>query len=79
MYNLRMQKTTHEDRLKANKGLKIPRALGANETQRCVIRGIRYHPGFGVELRGLLLEFTRALNARSIMSNKVPDTDPEHP
>ena len=37
--------------------------------------GIRYNPGFGHELRGVSSEFTRALNARSIMSNSVPEID----
>lgn len=78
VYNLRMRKATHEDRLQAIRGQKIPKALGAKVTQRCVIRGIRYHPGFGVELRGLLPEFTRALNAQSIMSNQIPNMDGNH-
>ncbi|OJJ08845.1 hypothetical protein ASPVEDRAFT_418764 [Aspergillus versicolor CBS 583.65] len=38
----------------------------------CVIRGIRYHHGFGTELRGRKV-INRALNARSIMSNIIPD------
>ncbi len=47
-------------------------------TRLCVIRGIRHHAGFGEELHGSLPEFTRALNARRIMSGEVPDmTAPE--
>lgn len=53
-------------------GEKIPHALGLPLTRNCIVRGIRYHSGFGEELRGTLPEFTRALNARSIMSNQIP-------
>ncbi|EME44910.1 hypothetical protein DOTSEDRAFT_43352 [Dothistroma septosporum NZE10] len=59
--------------LAALKGQAVPDALGLKLAQLCAIRGIRYHPGFGHQLRGLLPEFTRALNARSIMSNMIPD------
>ncbi|KAJ5113556.1 hypothetical protein N7456_002090 [Penicillium angulare] len=41
-------------------------------TRFCIIRGIRYHHGFAQELRGLAPEFTRALNARDIMSGIIP-------
>ncbi|KAJ5176516.1 uncharacterized protein N7482_002393 [Penicillium canariense] len=78
-YNLRMQNATHGDCLQAIRGQKIPKALGAKVTQRCVMRGIRYHPGFGVELYGLLPEFTRALNTRSIMSNQIRDINNDRP
>lgn len=39
------------------------------------IHGIRYHVGFATELYGLPdhREFTRALNARSIMGIAIPD------
>lgn len=57
----------------AIRGQRVPDALGHRLTQLCVIRGIRYHPGFATELRSLTAEFTRALNARSIMSNDIPD------
>lgn len=57
----------------AIRGEKVPFALGLSVTRLCVIRGIRYHTGFATELYGLLPEFTRALNARSIMSNAMPD------
>ncbi|BCS26790.1 uncharacterized protein APUU_51501S [Aspergillus puulaauensis] len=57
----------------AVRGQLIPKALGEDTTQLCVVRGIRYHAGYATELRGLLPIFTRALNARDIMSNKVPD------
>jgi hypothetical protein len=53
---------------------KAPFVFGLPVTRLCVIRGIRYHAGFAAELYGLPdhLEFTRALNARSIMGNAIP-------
>jgi len=41
----------------------------------CVLRGIRHTPGFATELRSVTsdLAFTRALNARAIMSDQIPD------
>lgn len=53
-------------------GQSIPHALGLPVTRLCIIRGIRYHHGYGVELRNVLPEFTRALNARAIMGNIIP-------
>jgi len=42
--------------------------------QLCTLRGIRYHHGFATELRDTpgYPAFTRALNARAIMSNIIP-------
>ena len=57
----------------AIRGEKIPHELGQPLIRLCLVRGIRYCDGFGEELRGVLPEFTRALNARSIMSNRIPD------
>ncbi|KAF9692049.1 hypothetical protein EKO04_010166 [Ascochyta lentis] len=54
-------------------GVAIPKFLGLEVVQRCVIRGIRYHDHFAAELRGLTPQFTRALNAQAIMNNRVPD------
>lgn len=45
----------------------------------CVIRGIRYHPGFVQELHGIRDEFTRAINARRIMSNIILDINQDKP
>lgn len=59
--------------LAALRGEDIPHALGDPVHRLCVIRGIRYHHGFANELRGILPVFTRALNARSIMSNVIPN------
>ncbi len=57
----------------------MPHALGLRLTQLCLIRGIRYHYGFAQELRGTTDEFTRALNARSIMNNIILDISLEKP
>lgn len=56
-------------------GEAVPYALGDPIHRLCTIRGIRYHASFGEELRSLLPEFTRALNARAIMSNEMPKMD----
>lgn len=56
----------------AIKGQEIPVALGYELTRFSVIRGIRHHHGFAQELRGVTPEFTRALNARDIMSGIIP-------
>jgi hypothetical protein len=47
-------------------------ALGLPLTRHCIIGGIRYHHGSAEELRDIRPEFTRALNARSIMSDQIP-------
>lgn len=47
--------------------------LGWVRTQVFVLRGIRTYDGFAEELYGHLLEFTRARNARAIMSNRIHD------
>jgi hypothetical protein len=39
----------------------------------CLIHGIRHHLGFAQNLHGTASDITRALNARSIMSNIIPD------
>ncbi|KAF4224827.1 hypothetical protein CNMCM6457_008888 [Aspergillus fumigatiaffinis] len=76
--SLSNKKYNEEDCLLAVRGQQIPKALGEDITQLCVVRGIRYHPGFATELRGLLPKFTRALNARDIMSDKIPEmSDPD--
>lgn len=56
----------------ALRGLAIPDSLYHVKHRCSVVRGIRYHPGFAESLRGVDALYTRALNARSIMSNKVP-------
>lgn len=47
------KKYNEEDCLLAVRDQRIPRAL-EEITQLCVVRGIRYHPGFATELCGLL-------------------------
>ncbi|KAJ5636978.1 hypothetical protein N7490_006857 [Penicillium lividum] len=60
----------------AIRGLGIPQSLGSPASRACVARGIRYHPGFALELQCKYDQdrfYTRALNARRIMSNEIPD------
>ncbi|KAK7702387.1 hypothetical protein SLS64_009679 [Diaporthe eres] len=49
----------------------------AHVTGLCVLRGIRHHDGFGAELlpgsAGQDPVFARALHARAILSNRIPD------
>ncbi|KAJ5096652.1 hypothetical protein N7456_007373 [Penicillium angulare] len=54
-------------------GSRIPNTLGELVHRLCTIHGIRHHYGFAQELRGLTPEFTRALNARDIMSGIIPN------
>ena len=73
--NQRFSATYHTDEQceRALSGEQIPRALGHKVTQACVIRGMGFHPGYATELRGTLPIFIRALNARQIMSDVIPD------
>ncbi|KAK2800702.1 hypothetical protein FQN50_008012 [Emmonsiellopsis sp. PD_5] len=76
-----MKKYSFDDCLAAIRGERIPRAPGHPMARRCLIRGILYHPGFAKERHGREPWFTRALNARSIMSDEIPDLDlnkPQH-
>ncbi|KJZ69876.1 hypothetical protein HIM_10731 [Hirsutella minnesotensis 3608] len=62
----------------AIRGIAVPRALGRELMRLCVVRGIRYHDAFAAlpelgELRRLVPEFARAINARTIMSNSIPE------
>jgi hypothetical protein len=61
----------------AIRGEEVLYALGLPLTLHCIVRGIRYHHGFGEEFRGMLPVFTRALNARSIMSDRIPSMSSE--
>jgi hypothetical protein len=70
---LKTKKYREEDFRSAIRGEKVPQFLGFQVTRNCVVRGIRYHPGFALDLQGSCGQFTRALNARAIMSNKIPD------
>ncbi|KAL6860700.1 hypothetical protein ACO1O0_004734 [Amphichorda felina] len=71
-----------EDVLRALRGEKLPGHLGYPLIKLCIIRGILHSASFAegeaAPLRGLPEhpEFTRALNARAIMSNRIPDMDP---
>lgn len=72
---LLIQQYNADDCLAVIQGERVPVALGLPLIRLCVIRGIRYHPGFATDLHGTLPEFTRALNARLIMSDFIPDLD----
>lgn len=63
----------------ALQGEQIPENLGLPVTRVCLIRGIRYHPGFATTLHGTHGQFTRAINARSIMSNTIPEMKQPQP
>lgn len=65
-------KFNKEDCEDAIHGRRLPATFGHQVHRLCIIRGIRYHYGFAQELRGLTPEFTRALNARDIMSGIIP-------
>lgn len=79
MERLSIKEYNADDCLASIRGERLPHAMGLSLTRLCVVRGIRYHHGFAQELRGTSDEFTRALNARSIMSNIVPDMNPDRP
>lgn len=74
---LSTQKFDRDDCVAAIRGEKVPFGLGLALIRLCLIRGIRYHPGFAQDLHGVLPDFTRALNARTIMSNGIPDMKEE--
>ncbi|KAL5051298.1 hypothetical protein BDW71DRAFT_202486 [Aspergillus fruticulosus] len=60
----------------AIKGEQIPRQLNGRNHLPCLLRGIRHNPGFATELRGKYPHIKcidKVLNARSIMSNVIPD------
>lgn len=69
---LAIAKYDAEDCKDAIHGSRIPKTLGEQVHRLCTIRGIRHHYGFAQELRGVTPEFTRALNARDIMSGIIP-------
>ncbi len=70
---LRIKQYSRDVCLTALHGESVPYALAHPLHQICTVRGIRYHPGFGDRLYGSLPIFTRALNARKIMSEIIPD------
>lgn len=74
---LQTEKYSAKECTAAINGECVPDALGLALSRICVIRGISYHAGFATELRGVTPEFTRALNAREIMSDHIPDISSE--
>ncbi|KAL4783390.1 hypothetical protein BJX76DRAFT_368422 [Aspergillus varians] len=69
---IKIYKYDEEECKAAIHGQRLPKTFGNEVHQLCIIRGIRYHHGFAQELRGLTPGFTRALNARDIMSGIIP-------
>lgn len=75
------QQYDRQDILKALRGEKLPEHLGYPLIKLCTISGILHSPTFAdgeaAPLRHLPEhpEFTRALNARAIMCNHIPDMD----
>ncbi|GAE00241.1 hypothetical protein AOR_1_482114 [Paecilomyces variotii No. 5] len=61
-----------EDCQAAVQGSRIPKTFDEEAHRLCTIHGIRHHYGFAQELRAVAPEFTRALNARDIMSGVIP-------
>ncbi|KAJ5787498.1 hypothetical protein N7457_002488 [Penicillium paradoxum] len=61
-----------EDCKDAIHGRLLPKSFDHWVHQLCIVCGIRCHYCFAQELRGVTPEFTRALNARDIMSGIIP-------
>ncbi|KAK3938334.1 hypothetical protein QBC46DRAFT_441086 [Diplogelasinospora grovesii] len=81
---LRNPAFTMEAARRAVAGQELPEGLARRVLRLCVIRGIRYHDAFAQDsakvlhdLLPKLPEFKRALNARAIMSNRIPDMSPD--
>ncbi len=78
--NERLEYTRNEC-VAALRGVRLPSdvATAPWDVKLCVLHGIRYHPAFAAEIRphlaGLPVEFTRVVNARTIMSNEIPDME----
>ena len=75
---LRSRTYNRADAIAAIQGKQVPHGLGREIIRLCLVRGIRYNRDFAEGaasvLRDVLPLFTRALNARAIMSNRaIPD------
>ncbi|KAI1115625.1 hypothetical protein F5Y14DRAFT_110049 [Nemania sp. NC0429] len=78
-----MNRETEAECLRALRGESLPANLDSVKFRLCVLRGIRHFDGFGAELRRLHSPPTtsysssliRALNARDVMSNRIPDIE----
>ncbi|KAI1169947.1 hypothetical protein F4777DRAFT_592335 [Nemania sp. FL0916] len=78
-----MDGRTQKQCLAALRGEITPADLGSVSLRLCVLHGIRQHDGFGAELRcshsppkaSYSSSLIRALNARDIMSNRIPDIE----
>lgn len=69
---LKIKKYSSDECNAAIHGQQIPVALGYELNRLSVFRGILHYHGFAQELRGVTPEFTRALNARDIMTGIIP-------
>ncbi|CEJ85890.1 hypothetical protein VHEMI03948 [[Torrubiella] hemipterigena] len=69
----------HDEAVDAVHGRKLPQDLGVPTVRYCVIRGLRHHLDFAVVNASTFEKgpamFKKAVNARLIMSNKIPDMD----
>ncbi|OHW96713.1 hypothetical protein CSPAE12_04625 [Colletotrichum incanum] len=78
---LRSRRSIHADAMAAFEGKRLTHDLGQELARLCAVRGIEFHADFcfspATVLRGSLPHFTRALNARAIMSSRVPDKNPD--
>lgn len=76
---LQSRKFIGEEAIAAIHGKKLPLNLGRPLQRLCVVRGIRHHAAFArgeaASLKGLVPMFTRAINARLIMSGEIPQMD----
>ncbi|KAH7035721.1 uncharacterized protein B0I36DRAFT_240088 [Microdochium trichocladiopsis] len=71
---------TFETCQQAMRGRSVPDNLNCPVVRLCIVSGIRHNPGYCDELRSTNdAYFIRALNARDIMSGKIPEIlDPDH-
>jgi len=70
------RETVYKIRVQAMRGKRVPDNVENQKNQLAIIRGIRHHSEFATELHsGPNIKYTRALNARSIMSNVIPCMD----
>ncbi|XP_044715645.1 uncharacterized protein HRG_10826 [Hirsutella rhossiliensis] len=75
---LRSRRFIGQDAVTAIHGRKLPLHPGRHLLRFSIVRGIRHHlefaTGEAAVLKGLLPAFTAAINARLIMSNRIPET-----
>ncbi|KAF2218601.1 hypothetical protein BDZ85DRAFT_170858, partial [Elsinoe ampelina] len=52
----------------------VPDQVEEEVVKFCIIKGIRHQDGFAVELYNVAPHFARAINARAIMRNRLPES-----